>query len=79
MDILNEHITLYNADCMEVMKTFKDGQFDLAIVDPPYGIKNHAHAVSRIKKYGQLESVNDWKPTHEYFHELFRVSKHQII
>ena len=79
MDILNEHITLYNADCMEVMKTFKDKQFDLAIVDPPYGIKNHAHAVSRIKKYGQLESVNDWKPTHEYFQELFRVSKHQII
>ena len=36
MDKLNEHITLYNADCMEVMKTFKDKQFDLAIVDPPY-------------------------------------------
>ena len=31
-------IKLYNADCMEVMKTFSDKQFDLAIVDPPYGI-----------------------------------------
>ena len=32
------NITLYNADCMEIMKGFKDKQFDLAIVDPPYGI-----------------------------------------
>ena len=32
------NIKLYNADCMEVMKTFNDNQFDLAIVDPPYGI-----------------------------------------
>lgn len=31
-------ITLYNADCMEIMKGFADKQFDLAIVDPPYGI-----------------------------------------
>ena len=36
-DILG-NIKLYNADCMEVMKTFKDKQFSLAIVDPPYGI-----------------------------------------
>jgi len=32
------NITLYNADCMEIMKGFADNQFDLAIVDPPYGI-----------------------------------------
>lgn len=32
------NITLFNADCMEVMKTFSDKEFDLAIVDPPYGI-----------------------------------------
>ena len=31
-------ITLYNADCMEIMKGFADKQFDLAIVDPPYGL-----------------------------------------
>ena len=36
-DILG-NIKLYNADCMEVMKTFKDKQFELAICDPPYGI-----------------------------------------
>ena len=36
-DILG-NIKLYNADCIEVMKTFKDKQFSLAIIDPPYGI-----------------------------------------
>lgn len=73
------NITLYNADCMEVMKTFQDKEFDLAIVDPPYGNKNASGATLRIAKYGQLQSVNDWKPTPEYFQELFRVSKNQII
>ena len=33
-------INLYNKDCMEALKEFKDNQFDLAIVDPPYGLKN---------------------------------------
>lgn len=79
MEKLNDQITLYNADCMEVMKTFKDKQFDLAIVDPPYGISKAFTSTSRIAKYGQTESVNDWKPTKDYFQELFRVSKNQII
>ena len=79
MEKLNDQITLYNADCMEVMKTFKDKQFDLAIVDPPYGILKAFTSTSRIAKYGQTESVNDWKPTKDYFQELFRVSKNQII
>ena len=34
-----ENIKLYNADCMDVMRTFKDKQFDLAIIDPPYGLE----------------------------------------
>lgn len=79
MERLNNKITLYNADCMDVMRTFKDKEFDLAIVDPPYGIENGFQATSRIAKYGQLESVNDFKPSEEYFKELFRVSKNQII
>lgn len=73
------NITLYNADCMEVMKTFADKEFDLAIVDPPYGTEKGFQATSRIAKYGQMESVNDWKPSPEYFKELFRVSKNQIV
>ena len=74
------NITLYLADCMEVMRTFQDKEFDLAIVDPPYGIKKGgSKATDRLQKYGQLNSVNDWKPKKEYFQELFRVSKNQII
>lgn len=73
------NITLYNADCMEVMKSFPDKSFDLAIVDPPYGIEKAFQATSRIAKYGQVQTCNDYKPTKEYFEELFRVSKNQII
>lgn len=77
----------YNIDCMEYMAGCQDNQFDLAVVDPNYGIgedggqrrryrksDNHNHIVVHKKK--------DWdkKPPHpEYFMELFRVSKNQII
>lgn len=69
----------YNADCMKIMRQYPDKYFDLAVVDPPYGIEKGLHATSRIQKYGQLKSVNDWKPTDRYFAELFRVTKNQII
>lgn len=73
----------YNMDCMEGMKQFPDNYFDLAIVDPPYGIKmdggkigsdNLGSATDYIKK--------DWDssaPEEKYFDELMRVSKNQII
>lgn len=70
---------VFNQDCMIGMKEYPDKYFDLAIVDPPYGIDKAFTATSRVAKYGQLESVNDAKPTAEYFAELFRVSKNQII
>lgn len=60
----------YNADCLEIMRQYPDKYFDLAVVDPPYGIEKGLHATSRIQKYGQLKSVNDWKPTDRYFAEL---------
>jgi site-specific DNA-methyltransferase (adenine-specific) len=73
-----------NIDCIEGMKSFPDKFFDLAIVDPPYGIKESAHrAQSRTKLaktrcYGsQLWDMNI--PSPEYFDQLFRVSKNQII
>ena len=74
-------ITLYNADCMEIMKGFADNQFDLAIVDPPYGINacNMTMGSGNNKKW---EKGKDWDnnvPNNEYFNELFRVSKNQII
>lgn len=68
-----------NMDCMDYMRQFPDKFFDLAVVDPPYGIDKAFTKTSRIAKYGQTISVNDLKPTKEYFDELFRVSKNQII
>lgn len=76
------------ADCMDVMKGFPDGYFDLAIVDPPYGIG----IVSQFKKTTEskrsmMRGMNgitgsEWDsatPDGQYFEELRRVSKHQII
>ncbi len=80
------NITLYNADCMEVMKKFKDKEFDLAIVDPPYGIDMAQELFKRgqtCKKNGYKEHLNkDWDkqvPKQIYFDELFRISKNQIV
>lgn len=70
---------IYNMDCMDGMREFPDGYFDLAIVDPPYGIERAFSATSRIKKYGQTKTANDNKPDRNYFKELFRVSSNQII
>lgn len=69
----------YNMDCLAAMKEMPDNAFDLAVVDPPYGIEKGFRATSRVAKYGQMNSVNDAKPTREYFKELFRISKNQII
>ena len=66
-------------DCMEGMKQFPDKYFDLAVVDPPYGIDKAFHKNSRIRKYGQTKTANDDKPNAEYFEELFRISKNQIV
>lgn len=84
-DILG-NIKLYNADCMEVMKTFKDKQFDLCIVDPPYGLGKRT-TDGGSKKNTQTKFMKDirrsnWDnktPDKSYFDELFRISKNQII
>ena len=75
---MSESIAL-NIDCMEYMATLPDNAFDLAIVDPPYGIEKAFSATSRVAKYGQLKTANDLKPSAYYFTELFRISKNQII
>ena len=70
----------YNMDCMEGMKQYPDKYFDLAVVDPPYGINRFKHGeTSRLRKYGTFQTVNDAVPTPSYFEELQRVSKAQII
>lgn len=70
----------YNMDCMEGMKQFPDKYFDLAVVDPPYGIGMDGGNVG-YKGFNNF-TKKDWdKSTPEkiYFDELFRVSKNQII
>ena len=76
-----KNCTLYNMDCMEYMKLLPDNAFDLAIVDPPYGIERFEKNVESKSRKTFTNKLNDWdkKPTKEYFNELFRVSKNQII
>ena len=65
-------------DCMEYMKTCKDNEFDLAIVDPPYGIS--VNKSGRLGHYGGKGKKWDKEtPNQDYFTELFRVSKNQVI
>jgi site-specific DNA-methyltransferase (adenine-specific) len=71
----------YNMDCMQGMKEFPDKYFELAIVDPPYGIGADKMQLGNGKRKIYRGS-NDWDnkaPNKEYFNELFRVSKNQII
>lgn len=70
----------YLIDCMEYMRTLPDKAFDLAVVDPPYGVNRFLNnQQTRLNKYGSMETANDLKPTKEYFEQLFRVSKNQIV
>jgi site-specific DNA-methyltransferase (adenine-specific) len=70
-------ITLYNEDCLPAMEKMQDNQFDLAIVDPPYGEGNHYNF--RYTENEKKEVYNNIRPSKKYFKELFRVSKEQII
>lgn len=81
----------FNRDCVEAMKEFPDGFFDLAVVDPPYGIgvQTMDYTKSGAKRAGRNSAAkrrdyrrtDEWdiKPGPEYFAELFRVSKKAII
>ena len=76
----------YNMDCMDGMREFPDKYFDLAIVDPPYGGATEASEIKCYRTGGQWASkfgrhIEKWDnaPQKEYFDELFRVSKNQII
>ena len=68
-------------DCMEYMKTVSDKHFELAIVDPPYEIERFKHGSLRFDKTEKAKNGLKWDkvPTKEYWDELFRVSKNQII
>lgn len=74
-----------NMDCMEGMKQYSDGYFDLAIIDTPYGIgengdRNHSRTkLAKAKDYKAFAGKDMKAPDTGYFRELFRVSKNQII
>jgi site-specific DNA-methyltransferase (adenine-specific) len=73
----------FNMDCIEIMKLCPDNNFDLAVVDPPYGLeKNGAQGGGKLKdrafNRGEIKKW-DIPPSDEYFKELFRISKNQII
>lgn len=77
----------FNMDCMEAMKRFPDKFFDLAVVDPPYGGVTQGGYMSNKMSGGVSKNRNDyhlslWKcaaPDNDYFEELKRTSKNQII
>lgn len=83
---LNGHTKLgnmdfYNCDCMELLKQTPDNYYSLALVDPPYGINVNMNAG---KKKGEKARYHkkDWDveiPSNDYFKELFRVSKNQMV
>lgn len=78
---ITEKINITNEDCMELLKRTPDKFYDLAICDPPYGIGANKMTLGNGKNK-IFRGQNDWDktiPTEEYFNELFRVSKNQII
>jgi site-specific DNA-methyltransferase (adenine-specific) len=81
---MREYLNITNECNMELMKRFPDNHFDLAIVDPPYGIGESSNnnksrsKLAKAKDYGN-KNWDDKAPDKEYFIELQRVSKNQII
>ena len=81
---MKPNLNLKCCDCMELMARYPDNHFDLAIVDPPYGINFAKNYTTRTQddKLGRRHKSKNWDdviPNNDYFIELFRVSKNQII
>jgi len=77
-------INLHLGDCLEAMRAMPDNSYDLAIVDPPYGLErfkaNDGGNSKKIKAFGDKhKNWNNIKPVAEYWEQLFRVSKNQIV
>jgi len=71
---------VYLQDCIEGMKQYPDKHFDLAVVDPPYGLGDKlTQGGTWATKYSKSDAAWDIAPKSEYWHELFRVSKNQIV
>jgi site-specific DNA-methyltransferase (adenine-specific) len=80
---VTDKIEITNEDNMALMARYPDNYFDLAIVDPPYGIKRDG-SIKTTSKHGgrKAHKFKGWDnetPNEKYFNELFRVSKNQIV
>lgn len=70
------------ADCMDILCSLPDKSFDLAIVDPPYGIERFKNGIGKNDRHKiktTNESWNNDTPNELFFNELFRISRNQII
>lgn len=81
---VTDKITITNEDNMLLMARYPDNYFDLAIVDPPYGLGNRlvdGGGKDIMKKYKESFKEKKWDilPTAEYWKQLFRVSKNQVV
>ena len=75
---LTPKINIYNSDCLDAMKAMPNNAYDLAIVDPPYGI--NINSSGRLGHYGgRGKNWDKETPTLEYFNELERISVNRII
>jgi site-specific DNA-methyltransferase (adenine-specific) len=76
-------ITIINGDCMEAMKEMPDKAYPLCIADPPYGINKDGQKMTTGGHGGRkAHKKKNWdskRPNKEYFDELFRVSRNQIV
>ncbi len=78
----NGNILMINADCMEVMKHIKDNEMELSCVDPPYGIGvSEMNIGARVNRNLSCDNKawDNTIPSEQYFNELQRVSKEQIV
>lgn len=78
-----DNVKLIHGDCMEYLCSLPDNAFDLAVVDPPYNLpKDSCNGRGKLKDRAfNRGNIKTWdiSPTREYFYELFRVSRNQII
>lgn len=76
---ITDKITILCSDCMDVMRKYPDGYFDLALIDPPYRDDKECTGTIRTAGNKQSSLAFGGKPTQEYWDELRRISKHQIV
>jgi site-specific DNA-methyltransferase (adenine-specific) len=74
-------LKIYNADCMDYMRGYEDNEFELAIVDPPYGIGFDNYNRTESDKTEQRFKRGNWDkvPVNDYFIALQRISQNQIV